>query len=121
MKITEGGASQMIRITRRGFSGGGVYIGRPSVFGNPFPTKRSKYSTKVYTLRESLSLYKRHFESKILHSAEFRSLVEEYRKRGYLELDCWCINKTVTSIEDIDMDNCKCHGEIIAYYILKLL
>ncbi|RUM32402.1 MAG: hypothetical protein DSY42_01155 [Aquifex sp.] len=112
----------MIKITSKGFKGNGVYIGRNkygNVFGNPFPVKRSKFSEKVYSLRESLELYRKYFEEKVIKSREFKELVERYKTEGYLELDCWCINKTVRNIEDVDLNNCMCHGEIIAYYILK--
>lgn len=112
----------MIRITNRGFKGNGIYVGRSrygNVFGNPFPTKRSKFSSRVYTLEESLRLYRKYFEEKVINSKEFKRLVERYKEKGYLELDCWCINKTVRSIEDLDLNSCRCHGEIIAYYILK--
>ena len=81
----------MIQITKYGFKTDGVYVGRPSVWGNPYPVKRSKYGKKVYSLRESLRLYRKHFEENLLNSYEFRKLVAEYKKTGYLKLNCWCM------------------------------
>jgi len=77
----------VIRITNQGFNGKGVYVGRPSVFGNPFPTKVSKYSKKVYSLRESLNLYMEHFEQNLLQSEEFRDLINQYRKNNFIQLN----------------------------------
>jgi len=73
----------MIRITSKGFKGKGVYVGRPSVFGNPYPIKKSKHSDKVYSLRESLESYEKYFISNILPSKEFEELIKTYRREGY--------------------------------------
>jgi len=108
----------MIRITSKGFKGKGVYVGRPSVFGNPYPTKKSKYSNKVYSLRESLELYEKYFISNILPTKEFEELIKMYRKEEYLELDCWCVDREIRRFEDVDISRCKCHAEIIASAIL---
>ena len=110
----------MIKITSRGFKGKGVYVGRPSPFGNPFPTRKSKFSDEVYSLEESLELYRKHFEENLLGSREFGELVERYRKEGYLELDCWCVDREIRRSEEVDMERCRCHAEVIAFYILYL-
>lgn len=105
----------MIEITKKGLRGTGTYIGRPSPYGNPFPTKKSKYSKEIYTLEKSLKKY----ESLIRHGViNISDLVNKYNKDGKLILDCYCINKTINAHTEIDLDNCKCHGEIITYYIL---
>lgn len=109
----------MIKITNKGFKTDGVYVGRPSVWGNPYPVKKSKYGKKVYSLKESLRLYRQYFERNLLDTEEFKKLVEEYRNTGYLKLNCWCINRTIRSKDDIDLENCRCHAEIIAWYILN--
>ena len=112
----------MIKITNKGFRGQGIYIGRSrkrNIFGNPFPVKQSKFSDKVYSLEESLRLYRKYFEDNVLNTQEFKRLIEEYKETGYLVLDCWCINKTIKSLEEINLSECKCHGEIFAYYILR--
>lgn len=109
----------MIRITSKGFKGKGIYVGRPSPFGNPYPTKRSKYSKRVFPLKESLYLYEDFFKETILGSREFNELVSKYRKEGYLELDCWCVDKEIYNLTDVKREHLKCHAEIIAFYILK--
>jgi len=80
----------MIRITNRGFKGKGIYIGRSkhgNVFGNPYPVKKSKFSEKVYSLKESLKLYRNYFEEKVLKSKEFKELVEKYKKNGLFRIE----------------------------------
>ena len=109
----------MIKVTSRGFKGKGVYVGRPSPFGNPFPTRRSKFSDRVYPLEESLKLYEEHFRENLLGSREFKELVERYKEEGYLELDCWCVDREIRSSEEVNVEECRCHAEIIAFYILS--
>jgi len=110
----------MVKITNEGFKGKGVYVGRPSVFGNPYPVKKSKHSDKVYSLKKSLELYTQHFEENILRSKQFEELVKKYRKKGYVELDCWCVNRKIQRSEEVRLEECRCHAEIIAYYLLYL-
>ena len=110
----------MVKITKRGFKGNGVYVGRPSPFGNPFPIKKSKFSNRVYSLEESLKLYEKHFRENLLRSGELKGLVERYKKEGYLELDCWCVDRDISSSEEVGVEECRCHAEIIAFYILCL-
>ncbi len=109
-----------IKITKKGFKTAGVYVGRGrgNIFGNPYPVKASRYSDKVYSLRESLKLYREYFEKKVKNSYEFKKLVAKFQQEGYVELSCWCINKEIKSKEDIDINNCRCHAEIIAWYLL---
>ena len=109
----------MIKLTSRGFKGKGVYVGRPSPFGNPFPTRRSKFSDRVYPLEESLKLYEEHFRENLLGSREFKELVERYKEEGYLELDCWCTDREIRSSGEVKVEECRCHAEIIAFYILS--
>ncbi len=110
----------MIRITSRGRRGKGVYVGRPSIFGNPFPVKKSKFSKEVYPLKKSLELYAKYFEENLLKSKEFEDLVNKYRKDGYLELDCYCIDREIRRSEEVKLSECKCHAELIAFYVLYL-
>jgi hypothetical protein len=66
-----------------------------------------------------LERYLTYFKTRIYGSSDFKKLCLLYRKQGYIELDCWCINKVITSLEDIDIDKATCHGEIIAFFLLK--
>lgn len=115
----------MIRITNKGFRGRGLYVGRPSPFGNPFPVKRSRFSRRVYSLEDSLEKYREYFYRKFLQTAEGKKTIEklarEYAEKGYLELDCWCINKVIKDIREIDIfatEKLRCHAEIVAYAIM---
>jgi len=97
----------MISITNQGFNGKGVYVGRPSVFGNPFPIKVSKYSKKIYSIHDSLNLYMEYFKQNLLWSEEFRNLINQYRKNNFIQLDCWCINSTLNkdTVEYLEVIN----------------
>jgi len=106
----------VIRITSQGFRGTGVYIGRPSRYGNPYPTKRSRFSTKTYPLQESLKLYSELVEE---GKMDISRLELQYVTDKFLVLDCWCIDKIISSLEDVDPSSWRCHGEVLAYHILK--
>ena len=104
-----------IKITNQGFKEKGIYIGRPSPYGNPYPTKNSRFSDKVYSLKESLRMYAKKVDKGEIDISE---LVEKYRKEGCLVLDCFCTNRVIQDISDIELENCVCHGEVLAWYIL---
>jgi hypothetical protein len=72
-----------------------VYIGRPSMFGNPF------YMQKESDREEVISKYKKYFETRIQRDAQFRTSVEALRGK---KIACYCSPK-------------KCHGDIIANYL----
>ena len=112
-----------IIITNNGFRGKGIYIGRPSIWGNPFPVKKSKYSDKIYSLKASLEKYKIYFEKRLKEDERFRTefnkLLKILKVNKCLVLDCFCTNKVVSSINDINLDSCIYHGEIIAYFLFK--
>lgn len=113
-------------ITNFGFkTHSGIYIGRGSKFGNPFPTKKSKYSNKIYSLKESLRLYNSYFLQNIKNSIEWKNLIEEFRKNKTITLNCFCINTEFTVNDYLYLKNnglesnfsrLKCHGQILAYY-----
>ena len=105
-----------IKITNQGFKGKGIYIGRPSPWGNPYPTKKSQFSKRVYSLKESLRMYAKKV---VKGEIDISKLVEKYRDEGSLVLDCFCTNRIIQDISDIEPKNCVCHGEVLAWYILK--
>ncbi|AMM40702.1 hypothetical protein HS1_000898 [Candidatus Desulfofervidus auxilii] len=104
-----------IKITNQGFKGKGIYIGRPSPYGNPYPTKKSQFSDKVYSLKESLRMYAKKVDKGEIDISE---LVEKYKNEGSLVLDCFCTNRIIQDISDIEPENFVCHGEVLAWYIL---
>lgn len=82
-----------------------VYIGRPSIFGNPFAHKEDTLApNKVVTRDEAISRYKEYLEFKLKDNDErfttaWNDLLSVARS-GNLHLVCWCSPK-------------KCHGHII--------
>lgn len=93
----------------------GVYIGRGSPYGNPFPTKPSAYSDEIYKLEESLKLFK----EKTIPTLNLEPLVKELKEKGEITLSCFCKNSQITS--NNQSNNKTCHGEIIAEEVFNLL
>jgi hypothetical protein len=73
-----------------------IYIGRPSIFGNPFThikNKETKAEHIVSTRKEAIERY-RHY---LLNNPELLDKIEQLRGKT---LGCWCFPK-------------KCHGDVI--------
>lgn len=98
-----------IKITAEGSSGKGIYIGRPSYYQNPFPTKYSKYSKNIFPLKKSLKMYEKYLEK-----IKIDRLVEELYKNKKIELNCFCINRTYNDKSELENKKITCHGEILA-------
>lgn len=82
---------------RHGLTPGAVYIGRPSIFGNPFTVKgkRSRYAvTECATAEEALEKYERHVRGN-------PSLLAKVKKLRGRVLECWC-------------KPAPCHGDVLA-------
>jgi len=101
----------MIKVTKKGFRGQGIYVGRPSKWGNPFKLRRHGGR---YSLRESLRLYKKWIESK---PELIDELVQVYKEKGELVLDCWCVERVYSKASEIK--RVKCHAEILAWLVLR--
>lgn len=87
------------------WSKGAIYIGRGSVFGNPFRIP----SNGREDLRDSAcDSYESYFRHRVLTDAAFEiqleSLVQIAKLEGHLTLGCYCSPK-------------RCHGETIKRYI----
>lgn len=91
----------MITIVNRSCTDIGVYIGRPSIFGNPFEIGKDGTRSEVIEKYEVYFCEK--LENDLLFKKEFDKLVE-MSKNGTLCLSCWCVPQ-------------RCHGEIIKKYI----
>ena len=81
-----------------------VYIGRPSVFGNPFSHKEgtlAKY--KVDTVEEAIEKYREY----ILNSPRLLERLPELKGKI---LGCWCAGKIPLTTEDKPF---KCHGQVL--------
>ena len=128
--ISEFPNKSKVIITNFGFKSHlGIYIGRGSKFGNPFPIKKSKYSSKIYSLDESLRLYNSHFLQNIRNSVEWENLIKEFKKNKTITLNCFCINAEFTINDYLYLKNnglesnfskLKCHGQILAYYLFEV-
>ena len=73
-----------------------VYIGRPSIFGNPF-------SVAEYGREGCIAEYKEYFYKRIADDVEFKEAVLKLKDKV---LGCYCKPKA-------------CHGDIIAEYLDK--
>ncbi len=87
----------MIRIeNKRTYRGAGVYIGRPSLLGNP-------YRASVYGRQKAIMLYRRWLWGRINERGEVYDELKrlaELAKQGDLTLICWCAPEP-------------CHGDIV--------
>ena len=84
---------------------GAIYIGRPSIFGNPFPVP----SRGAEHLRDSAcDQYEAWFQRQLTSKPGFvnalESLVTHAKDTGQLVLGCYCSPK-------------RCHGETIKAYV----
>ena len=88
----------MIKIVnKRLFKGKGIYIGRPSVLGNPFIIGRDGDREEV--IRKYREYLERAIESDYRVKAAFE-MIRELNKKGAVVLICWCAPE-------------KCHGDVI--------
>lgn len=105
-----------IKLSNKGFKNKkAYYIGRPSSYANPFPTKISKYSDTIYTLSNSLKKY----EEEVLYTIDIKEMISDIKRNGYITLSCFCINMTINKYHDYS--DCLCHGELIAKRIFEEL
>ncbi|MBE7553169.1 MAG: DUF4326 domain-containing protein [Anaerolineales bacterium] len=87
-----------------------IYIGRPSLLGNPFASKPSKYakqsvSSDVEAVREYHCWLQAQWLANSEVKAELLRLARLYKETGVLHLICWCKLKA--------NDDTPCHGDVI--------
>jgi len=88
------------------YNGDGVYIGRPSILGNPFQIGKDGLTRK-----ESIEKYKIWFRWKMESDPSFKKYVQslvQITQNGDLVLICWCAPKA-------------CHGDFIKETIEQLM
>jgi Sec7-like guanine-nucleotide exchange factor len=90
---------------KKSYKGNGVYIGRPSVFGNPYShLECSKAIYKCDTREESIQKYEDWLKAEVKTNEnfkkEFDKLCTLYKNTRHLILICWC--KPLS-----------CHGDIL--------
>ena len=84
-----------------------VYIGRGSIFGNPYthiPIKNTKAEFQVKTRQEAIDKYREYFYNRIENDTEF---LDEVLRLKDKVLGCYC--------KPLD-----CHGDIIKEFLDKL-
>lgn len=87
-----------------------IYIGRPSVLGNPFASKPSKYAKQsVSSDAEAVEKYQVWLREQWAANGEVKAellrLARLYQETGTLHLICWCKLKV--------NDDTPCHGDVI--------
>lgn len=78
---------------------GAVYVGRPTIFGNPFVIGRDG------TRDEVIEKYKNWFLEKIINGPEFAEAVRALKTAS--ALICWCAPK-------------RCHADVIGEFLDSL-
>jgi hypothetical protein len=86
------------------------YVGRPSVLGNPYSHKKSKYVTRnCDTREEAVEKFVSYAKQEMIYDSKFRREVTRLADRlwlnGLLNLVCWCSPEA-------------CHAEVLKVYIL---
>lgn len=86
-----------------------VYIGRPSLFGNPFSFRKSKLAKEIVKKPEdAIDKYREWFYNKIKGDEKFRKEVEKLRGKT---LGCFC--KSAKGFQGQVL----CHGQVIAAFL----
>ena len=94
----------MIEVSNKKSGGRGIYIGRPSVLGNPFVIGRDGDREEV--IEKYLGWLRNEWRRNGPAKTELLRLAE-IAKHGDLELTCWCAPAP-------------CHGNVIADAIEKI-
>lgn len=98
-------------VNMKNYKGEGIYIGRPSVLGNPYShLKVSIAKFKCDTREESIEKYKIFLREEYMKGGAVKKELDRLvllAKRGELVLICWC-------------KPLPCHGEFIRSAIMQL-
>ena len=97
-------------VNKKNYKGDGVYVGRPSLLGNPFsPLAVSMADHRTESRDEAIEKYRDWLREQLKTdnavSREFKNLVKFYRDFGELTLICWCVPKH------------RCHAQVIKEFI----
>ena len=90
-------------VNKKTYKGAGVYIGRPTPLGNPFPVSNGR--------ERCIEQYEQWLDEQLMTNplvrTMFDALVVYYRHTGSLTLTCWCAPLA-------------CHGDVIARKIKEI-
>ncbi len=82
-----------------------IYIGRPSLFGNPYSSKDSKIAEHVGSKKEAIEKYREH----ILENTDILDeLIKQLEENDYNKLGCYC-------------KPAGCHGDVLKELIEQKL
>jgi len=101
-------------VNKKTYKGNGVYIGRPSMLGNPYTHLNNSIAPyKVNTHKDSIVKFREYFEKEIKRDgsgvkAAFEMLVKRAKRGEDITFICWCKPND-------------CHGDIIKELIEKEL
>jgi Domain of unknown function (DUF4326)/YspA, cpYpsA-related SLOG family len=95
----------MIDIVNRNHGSSGIYVGRPTVLGNP-------YTLKVYNRTDAIARYRIWLRQQWQRQGEVQAallqLARQYHEQGELTLVCWCAPRP-------------CHAEVIREAVLGIV
>lgn len=80
----------------------GIYIGRGSKFGNPYPMENKSDEERIRVIL----LYKQYLAKKVLEDEQFRNSVKALANKN---LVCFCSNGT----NDLEFGAKYCHGHVL--------
>jgi hypothetical protein len=90
------------------YDGPGVYVGRPSVLGNPFKIGKDGTTTREDAIRRYDEWFNNQLQSSVqIEEAVIQCLSTLYKTKK-LTLICWCYPKS-------------CHADIIKNKLLEIL
>lgn len=97
-----------------------IYVGRPTVLGNPFSHLNLKHTIKCETVEESVQRYKVWLVDRINTSAAvcdaLNQIINVGREHGTVHLACWCRDETKPYPSDH-----VCHADVIRNAIMTHL
>ena len=98
----------VVTVVNKRYRQRGVYIGRPSIFGNYAEGSAESLAAR----RKHVQAYADYFELRIEQDPEFlaamQNLVQQAIRDGYLDLQCWCAPL-------------QCHGDVHQRWIINQL
>jgi len=105
-------AGQISVVNKRNFDGEGLYIGRPTIFGNPFSHSiATKAEFVVSSRKEAVEKYGEWIREQYGLGGEIKTtidkLVEFYLDGREITFICWC-------------KPALCHGDILKDFVLEL-